>query len=298
MDNLTIAQLSQFSGIKAHTIRIWEQRYNAFTPERSEGNVRYYSSLQLRRLLNIVSLLEADYKISKICKLSDAELEALIKKLYLDETSNKGEVYISQLITVGTQFNAEEFSKILAHCFNIYGVLSAYKNIVYPLINRVGLMWTANLLPPAQEHFMTNLIRQKIFASIDLLPSNNNYKETWVLLLPEDEFHEIGLLFSYYLLKINNVNVVYLGSNVPVNTLNVSLNELNPDNVLMFLVHNNHVSKPQNYLESINSKKIKGKIYISGLTKMIKQLKLKDNAVWLETFECFEELLERVGNND
>lgn len=289
MNALTIAQLAQFSGIKPHTIRIWEQRYNALNPERSEGNTRIYSDLDLKRLLNIVSLMDS-YKISELCTMSDEGLHESIKKRYDLEGKGGLHHFVPQLVSAGMDFNEALFQEILSHCFENFGAFQTYKEVIYPLLNRVGLMWSADMLPPAQEHFMCNLIRQKLFSEIDSLPVSSATNQKWLLFLPEDEYHEIGLLFASYILKHNGYQVVYLGTSVPLSTLSSAIKSVKPDFLLLFFVHHDFPENVVSYLSEVKNIFDKGIIYISGDEKLIRQLKLDRNVEWLENVDELERL--------
>src|SRR5690606_39483103 len=135
MNSLTIAQLAQFSGIKPHTIRIWEQRYHALSPDRSEGNTRIYSDMDLKRLLNIVSLMDS-YKISELCTMSDEVLSTSIKELYDLEGKGGLHHFVPQLVSAGMEFNEVLFQQTLSHCFENFGAFRTYKEVIYPLLNR------------------------------------------------------------------------------------------------------------------------------------------------------------------
>ena len=221
MSLFSISQLQQFSGVKAHTIRVWEKRYNALKPERSEGNTRYYDGLQLRRLLNIVSLMNDDFKVSELCSMSDEKLNGLLETHLADNISPDYaiEYLISQCIAASMEFNEEKFDKIFSNAVLRLGIERTYIQVVYPALVRLGIMWGTDVLPAAQEHFITNLIRQKIHAAIDALPPPTRPEKPWMLFLMEDELHETGLLFANYLLRKAGHKVVYLGSNVPFTSL-------------------------------------------------------------------------------
>ncbi|HET6527857.1 MAG TPA: MerR family transcriptional regulator, partial [Balneolaceae bacterium] len=263
MNHFSISQIAQFSGIKPHTIRMWEQRYDALNPSRSEGNTRYYNGDQLRRLLNIVSLLEYDYKVSELCEMSDEMLFDLIKATQKKTTENEpNEYFISQLIAAGMSYDEAYFEKIFSHCLLRYGMKDAYTKVVYPMLVRLGLMWASDTLPPAHEHFISNIIRQKLFTAIDSLPPADPASESWLLFLPENEFHEIGLLLANYLIRFSGKKVVYLGGNVPLQSLTAAIKNTNPDNLLLFLVRSNLIESTEVYLDELNRLFNKQKIYV------------------------------------
>ena len=269
---------------------MWEQRYDALTPVRSEGNTRYYDSHQLRRLLNIVSLSHLDYKISELCSLSDEKLFQLVAA-----TGNKasaGELndyYISQLIAAGMTYDEAYFEKIFSHCLLSYGVKDAYLKLLYPVLVRIGILWACDTVPPAQEHFIMNLVRQKLCTAIDLLPQPAGRSSTWLLFLPEDEFHETGLLFASYLIRLLGDKVIYLGSNLPYASLQEAVKVTRADNLLLFLVRNDFTENYQEYIDRLSNDFKKKKIFIAGSDKTIHPLRKRANTIWLTSAEALEQ---------
>lgn len=253
MDSFSISQLQQFSGIKAHTIRIWEQRYNALNPGRSEGNTRYYNGEQLRRLLNIVSLMNTENKVSELCTMSDEKLHRLIEKqaIPLQSAVPEYDFYVSQIVAAALEYNEVRFDKVFSNALMRYGMKDVYVHIVYPSLGRLSLLWSTSVLAPAQEHFITNLFRQKFLAATDALPIATSAaagKDAWLLFLAEDEFHELGLLLAGYLLRQAGKKVFYLGANVPFDSLIAAVKSIKPANLLYFLVHNNDTESDQELL--------------------------------------------------
>ena len=185
MNLFSISQLAQFSGIKPHTIRIWEQRYDALKPERSEGNTRYYDDKQLRRLLNIVSLIEQGHKVSQLCSMSSDTLFSMIRDSGRIDSNDTAEYYINQLIAAGMSFDSGHFEHILSLSFSAYGIRDTYKTVIYPLMNRIGLLWASDILPTTSEHFISNIFHQKLSASIDSLPLPDSTKKTWFLFISD-----------------------------------------------------------------------------------------------------------------
>ncbi len=286
----TISQLQQFSGIKAHTIRVWEQRYNALTPMRSEGNTRYYDNSQLRRLLNIVCLMGVRYKVSQLCVMTDKELFMILEEQLEKSIVSVGgnEYFISQLIASGVSFDELHFEKIFSNCLLRMGVKDCYIKIIYPMLNRIGLMWSSGTMSPAQEHFISNIIRQKLFTAIDSLPPSKTSNDTWLLFLPENEYHEIGLLFASYIIRQAGKKVVYLGNNVPCETIVTAVEEIEPTNLLFFLVHNDNPEYSQMYLNTLNKGFKNIKIHLSGNENLIKKLKMGKSNSWIRSVEELE----------
>lgn len=291
MNLFSISQLSQFSGVKQHTIRIWEKRYDALTPTRSQGNTRYYNNNQLRRLLNIVSLMQLNYKISQLGSMPDADLYKMIEKSANDKVPVNIEYSILHLTRAGLTYDEMQFDKIFSHCILSYGLKETYKKVLYPMLVRTGLMWSCNTMPPANEHFITNLLRQKIATAIDSLPHPIIGSDTWLLFLPEDEFHEIGLLFAHYLIRFSGKRVIFLGANIPLDSLAAAIKDAQANKLLFFLVHRNAAKRLQEYLNKLN-KIITGKeIYVAASETLIRQIKLPKKIKWLQSADELENAL-------
>lgn len=293
MNLFSISQLQQYSGIKAHTIRVWEQRYNGLKPTRSEGNTRYYDNIQLRRLLNIVSLMNSEYKISELCSMTDVKLfKILEQKLDSVTVSNQlSEYYISQLIAAGVEYDENQFEKLFSNCLLRLGTHKTYLEVIYPMLVKLGLMWANNRLAPSYEHFISNLIKQKFYTLIDSLPLSSSSKNIWLLFLPEDEFHEIGLLYANYLIRQSGCKVIYIGANIPLDNLKETVKETRPTQMLFFLVHYDAPENSQEYLDRLSRTFSKQKICISGNEKLIKELKPGKNIVWLQSVLDLEKII-------
>lgn len=293
MDHFSISQLSQYSGIKPHTIRVWEQRYNALQPSRSEGNTRAYDGNQLRRLLNIVSLMESDYKVSQLCRMPDDQLFRLVRE---EEARLKGndlnEYFISQLIAAGMEFDEERFAKFFSRCIGRYGMRNSYLQVICPMLERLGLMWAGDAIPPAHEHFVSNLVRQKLFTAIESVSVSEQKGGSWLLFLPENELHEISLLFASYILKTSAKKVFYLGTNVPVGSLEMAVKETIPENLLFFFVHYNLPESAQNYLMDLERSFPEQRIFFSGNEKLLGKLNSGERTHKLPAVIDLEEVLK------
>lgn len=214
----SIRDLEQLSGIKAHTIRIWEQRYNLISPKRTETNIRYYLDSDLKKLLNISVLIKKGIKISKISKLSDEEIQALV----LEYSRYKGEYesQINGLKMAMIDFDVEYFEKLLNQCFFSFGPEVTFNQILGKFIAEIGVLWQTNSITIAHEHFISNLIKQKLFSAIDqMIVTPKPDTEPVVLYLPDNELHELSLLYIYYNLKKKGYRVLYLGQSVPAENI-------------------------------------------------------------------------------
>jgi len=210
----SIKELENLSGIKAHTIRIWEKRYNLIEPYRTTTNIRYYTDQELKKILNVAMLNRHGIKISNIARLTDKELKEEI--LRVGSSNPSLENTIDSLIISMIDMDEVKFTSILSKSISKFGFTEAFLNIVYPFLGKIGVLWLAGDVNPAQEHFVLNLIRQKIIAAIDSFSHVfNPGAKKFLLFLPEGEWHEIGLLFAQLLLKEKGHEVIYLGQSVP-----------------------------------------------------------------------------------
>jgi hypothetical protein len=294
MDLFSISQLSQLSGIKPHTIRIWEKRYNALTPTRSQGNTRYYGNDQLRRLLNIVSLLELNYKISQLGSMTDEQLYKIIEKTSYMSLPGTADYFVLHLTRAGLSYDEPLFDKMLSHCLLRYGMKETYLRIIYPMLARVGLMWSCNNMPPAIEHFISNLLRQKILTAIDSLPHANLHNDVWLLFLPEDEFHEMGLLFAHYLIRFSGRKVIYLGANVPFDSLAAAIHDSKASKLLLFFVHRNLTGKTEDYLNKLSKIFPAKQLFVCGSQKLMSQLRFPKKIKWLSSVDDLEHQINDV----
>jgi DNA-binding transcriptional MerR regulator len=210
----SIKELENLSGIKAHTIRIWEKRYNLIEPYRTTTNIRYYSDNELKKILNVAMLNRHGIKISNIARLNEKELKDEILRV-CSGTPNL-ENTIDSLIIAMIDMDEIKFNSILNKMISRYGFTEAIVNIVYPFLEKIGVLWLAGDINPSQEHFVLNIIRQKIITAVDGCSNVfNPIAKKFLLYLPEGEWHEIGLLFALYLLKEAGHEVIYLGQSVP-----------------------------------------------------------------------------------
>ena len=213
MTSYTIKDLETISGIKAHTIRIWEQRYHFLQPKRTETNIRTYSGEELKTILNVSLLNKYGFKISHIDKMSTDQIEEKI--LSLNQMEAQRERIVNGLIKEMISLNMANFEKLLDLNIAQKGIDRTITEVIFNFLERVGILWVTNHINPAQEHLATNILRQKIIMGIEKLPSLLQYTKRVVLFMPEGEHHEIGLLYVHFLLKQRGIFVDYLGANVP-----------------------------------------------------------------------------------
>ncbi len=214
MNAFTIKDLENLSGIKAHTIRIWEQRYNFLKPQRTGTNIRYYSNEELKTVLNIALLNKYGFKISHIDKMNPEELREKI--VSLSNLQAQQERMINELIQFMIDLDTDKFETLLDSYITSKGIDKTIMQVMFPFVEKIGILWLTNHINPAQERLVTNIIRQKLIIGIDGAFTHFTVNKTVMLFLPEGEHHELGLLYMYYLLKSKGVSTIYLGANVPV----------------------------------------------------------------------------------
>jgi len=218
-NNFSIKDLENITGVKAHTIRIWEKRYDLLSPERSETNIRYYSNKNLQKLLNIVLLNNNNYKISKISEMKDDEISFTARELVFDRAIN--EEAINSLKLAMFQFDKTLFNNIYNRLLLKKTFKEIFKEIFIPFLEHVGLLWQTETILPAHEHFVSNLISQKVQVNTEELKYTTIISDTtYVLFLPENEIHELGLLYLNYELVLRGYKTIYLGQSLPIDNLN------------------------------------------------------------------------------
>ena len=291
----SIKDLERISNQKAHTIRIWEQRYGLLVPERTETNIRFYDDQQLRKLLNVCTLMDKGMKISHISKLSKPEMDIEIDKIIASsfQSDEHTEVIITQAMISLTTYDEALFNELFEMSVTKFGLIKTYEKIVYPLLVRTGLMWIKDDLLPTQEHFLSNLIKQKLFSATDSLPLPKNPDQTWILFLNEDEDHEIGLLFANYVIKYYGKKVVYLGQKVPFNNLSNVVAQCKPTHIYTFFVRNQYSDQLSELLADLLANfGDTTTICVSGANKSVEKLARDKQVISIKTIE---QLLEMIS---
>jgi DNA-binding transcriptional MerR regulator len=226
MAHYSIKELETLSGIKAHTLRIWEKRHNILRPQRTETNIRYYTDEDLRRIINVSLLNNSGIKISRIAGMSPDQIHA--KVLEISDTQTDADTQIEGLVLAMLSLSEERFEQALAKQVLRFGFERTIVEIVYPFLERIGVLWQTGNISPAQEHFISNLVRQKLIVAIDGLPLAAEGKSA-ILFLPEHELHELGLLFYHYLVRKQGIRTFYLGQAVPHADLKSVFQTYTPD---------------------------------------------------------------------
>lgn len=260
--SFTIKELESLSGIKAHTIRIWEQRYKFLRPARTTTNIRRYNNEELKVLLTVALLNKYGYKISRIDEMNaDQRTEAV---LGLPQADAKEEHVINELIGGMIDLNSSLFEELLSTQIRESGIEKALKGVIFQFLERVGILWQTNRLRPVQEHIVSAIIRQKLIYAIDELPPPAETSPLFILCLQEGEYHELGLLFVYYLLRKKGVSAIYLGANVPLKDLQFILQIKAPQYLYMHLTNYPGPQKFQRFISLLQESIGHTQILLSG----------------------------------
>ena len=216
----SIKNLETFSGIKAHTLRIWEKRYNLLEPERTETNIRRYSLDNLRKLLNVTLLYDHGFKISKISRLSLQEISDSVSNIALKENSEQ--IAINALKLAMINFDCELFNKTYDEFISHSKFEFIFMDVFMPLMKELGILWQTGAISATHEHFITNLIKQKIHVQterVQLSIKKNTDHPVFVLFLPENEIHELGILYLNYLTLSKGLRTILLGQSIQISSL-------------------------------------------------------------------------------
>lgn len=280
-----IKDLETISGIKAHTIRIWEQRYDIFNPERSATNIRYYSDADLKKLLNIVSLLKKGLKISDFKDKGEKEIAEIVRK-----TTHRMPG-VEAFTVAMLNFDIVYFNRYFDDSISTVGFDKTLDILIYPLMEKIGILWLTNSITPAHEHFVSNIIRQKFFRQIDLMDHNAESKKTFLLFLPYYEQHEMSLLYSYYLVKKYGHNAVYLGQNVPTEDVLKVSEVIKPDFLVCFFISKTNENEISSLL-NIFSSSIPSATILAGGNQIAPDLKFEnENIKILNDIQLFKKYL-------
>lgn len=291
MKKFLIRDIESLTGIKSHTLRIWEQRYKLCCPGRTETNIRFYDDEDLRLLLNISVLNDNGYKISEIARMSRQEISKLVSGL-TEDCANYG-CQIQSLSNAMLNLDEYAFEKILNTNILKMGLENAMCRIVFPFLNRVGIMWQTGAINPAHEHFASHLVRQKLLVAIDgQVPGQPSKTKKFLLFLPEGERHEIGLLFANFVIRSRGFRGLYLGQGLSCNDLYTVFESYQPDFIFSCIT-----SCLGNDIQSLINKladKLHTPILLSGYQVLNQELTYPSNVVLLKEPSSLIDYVEKV----
>ena len=283
----SIKDIEKLSGVKAHTLRIWEKRYDIVCPRRTETNIRYYLEEDLQKILNIAHLNKNGLKISKIAKMGDNEIRCNVARISEIDTSHEG--YIDGLMLSMFELNEAKFSKILNKHIESDGMDKTMDDIIYPFLDRLSAMWFTGSIKGVHENFVSYIIRRKLSVVIDGIDIEPTLPSC-IIYLPEEETQELSLLYLHYVLKMKGYNVVNLGTNV------ASIDVLEAQRVLdakyVFTFFNDSFTNTplQPYIENLSKHLPSCKLYISGFQTINQQLTLPSNVFVLNNISDLTQL--------
>ena len=288
--SFTIKELESLSGIKAHTIRIWEQRYKFLQPSRTSTNIRRYNNEELKTLLTVALLNKYGYKISRIDEMQPGQrTEAVLR---LQQPDALDEHVINELIGYMIDLKSSEFEKLLTDCITQYGIEKTITGIIFLFLERVGILWQTNRLRPVQEHIVSAIIRQKIIHAIDGLPLTTFSSPLFILFLPEDEHHELGLLYVYYLLRKRGLATIYLGANVPLKDVEYIVQIKSPQYLYLHLTSLPRKLKFSRFVELLQGSQTK--IIISGYAAQLVKRQVSEKVVLLQSLSTVQAYIASV----
>lgn len=251
MQTYSIADLEKLSGIKSHTIRIWEKRYSLVSPERSDTNIRAYNDDQLKKILNVSFLINNGLKISKIASLSLNELSE--KVITLTSNSDGFEAQINDFVICSLQFDEPLFEKTYNKLIKKYDLAFIYENVFILTLRRIGALWSSGELFPSQEHFLSNLIKQKFYNAIEVANSVVKRNKTAYLFLPPWEDHDFALLYANMVLKENGFDVVNVGKTISFDSILQCIEKIKPDMLFTTFIVGQKVTLLQKFCDDIKS---------------------------------------------
>ncbi len=258
----SIKELESLSGIKAHTIRIWEQRYHFLRPSRTETNIRTYNNEELKTLLTVALLNKYGYKISRIDEMGAEQRNHAVMQLQQEEA--RQESLVNTLVGFMIDLKSADFEWELNQYIESKGIESLITEVMFHFLEKVGILWQTNRIIPVQEHIVSSIIRQKLVAAIDALPLVRHSHANFLLFLPEDEHHELGLLYVYYLLRRKGVAVIYLGANVPLKDIQFLMTVRKPNYFYIHLTSSPRQHSFQKFLATVTNAAPDARILISG----------------------------------
>ena len=289
--SFTIKELESLSGIKAHTIRIWEQRYKFLQPSRTSTNIRRYNNEELKTLLTVALLNKYGYKISRIDEMQPGQRTEAVMQLQQPDAHD--EHIIIELIASMIDLKSNEFEQILTAHISQQGIEKTITGIVFHFLERVGILWQTNRLRPVQEHIVSAIIRQKIIYAIDGLPLSTTASPLFILFLPEEEHHELGLLYVYYLLRKRGLATIYLGANVPLKDIEYIVQIKSPQYLYLHLTSLPRQLKFSRFMQQLTNG-AETKVIISGYVAQLVKRQVMENVLLLQSLSSVQAYIASV----
>jgi DNA-binding transcriptional MerR regulator len=282
----SIKDIEAVSGIKCHTLRIWEQRYGILEPKRTDTNIRYYDDEDLKLILNISVLNRSGYKISEICKLSCEEINEAILKI--SGNTCEYNCHIKGLIKTMMVFDEYEFNKSITTSIIQLGLEETMMKIIFPFLLEIGILWQIGSIHPAHEHFASNIIKQKLYVAIDgNLGRYAPNRKRFLLFLPENEQHCLGLLFANYVIRSRGHEVLYLGQEVPLKDFKNSFGEQQPDYLFTIMTAAKPDSEKQQFVDLLSENWQESQVLVSGYQFLCSDIVFPENVTLIRKMDSF-----------
>lgn len=287
MRSYFIKDLESITGIKAHTIRIWEQRYHLIRPKRTGTNIRYYDDEDVKLLMNIAQLNKNGLKISKIANLSQEQIqnEALVTCRQCCEYDD----IIDGLILATYNLNEATFNAIFNRFIKEHGFDQAMLSIGFPLLARIGDLWVSGSIEPAFEHFASNLIRAKLQYNIEQIEVKRKSAQRFLLLLAPGEMHELSLLYANYIIRLNGHNVLYLGQSTPMEKIEQVLENFKADYLVSFFTHCKSDIDAAKFVNDLHKVNPRLKMILSGCSLLSNRQKITEKFNYASQVNILEE---------
>ena len=280
----SIKDLEHLSGIKAHTIRIWEKRYGLLDPDRSDTNIRSYSDKDVRRILNVAMLVKSGYKISNVALFDEQKLQSEV--IRINKNSTEPDKNIDQLLFLTVNLDTIGFEKLMNLIISQNGFRKTVEQVVFPFFERIGILWQAGSIFTAHEHFVSNLIRNRLIREIGNFEINESAKSA-LFFLRNDEWHELGLLYFNFLAAEAGIRCVYLGQSLPFEDLSNLLTAQKYDFVCTSFIQAIEKTELDQYLANLSLVFNQNKILIAGRQIGIHKPKLPSNVVFVKNSTDF-----------
>lgn len=292
MNHYSIKDIESITGIKSHTIRIWEQRYKILVPQRTSTNIRYYSEEDLRTILNVNVLYRSGLKISKIANLNEEEIRNLVKEA--SEKLVDQDIQIQGMVTAMLNLDEESFETIIQHSFDHIGVEFTTEKLIFPFLNHIGYLWQVGTIDPAFEHFISQIIRRKLVivtSNLGSIPPHKDEKR-FILFLPAGEPHEIGLLLANYAIRKAGHKSLYLGADLPHTDLKQVVDKFKPHYIFCSSTCGSTYAPIEEITDYLGKEFQNSTILFTGYSFHNSELKLPDNSRLISSNQDLQILLD------
>lgn len=289
----SIKDLENLSGIKAHTIRIWEKRYNVLKPMRTDTNIRYYDLAGLQKLLNITLLHNHGYKISKISKYPEETIPSLVKEIISEKSAKNHAINAFKMAMMN--FDQSLFFNTYNNLLSQKSFREIFYDVFIPLINEIGFLWQTDTITPAHEHFISYLIKQKVLTNTEKLQTTESTKtdKVFVLYLPYNEIHELGLMYLNYEITYHGYKSIYLGESVPIESLKDIKKYFDNVTYVSYLTIEPNKDEINNYIRQLNSEILNQESELWLIGRMVEYI---DSSLITPTTKIYHSITELVSN--